>query len=206
MSQMFYIHADNPQTRLLEQVVYILKKGGVIAFPTDSGYALGCLLDNKEGGAKIAQIRNLDKKHHFTLMCRDLAEISHYAYVNNSTFRLVKNNTPGCYVFILQASKEVPRRLMNEKRKTIGLRIPDNQIDLQLLSLLDSPLMTTSLILPGDEFAQSDPQEIDDIIGHQLDAIIDSGHIGQQPTTVVDLTEEYPVIIRKGSGDVSPFE
>lgn len=203
---MFYIHADNPQTRLLEQVVYILKKGGVIAFPTDSGYALGCLLDNKEGGAKIAQIRNLDKKHHFTLMCRDLAEISHYAYVNNSTFRLVKNNTPGCYVFILQASKEVPRRLMNEKRKTIGLRIPDNQIDLQLLSLLDSPLMTTSLILPGDEFAQSDPQEIDDIIGHQLDAIIDSGHIGQQPTTVVDLTEEYPVIIRKGSGDVSPFE
>jgi tRNA threonylcarbamoyl adenosine modification protein (Sua5/YciO/YrdC/YwlC family) len=206
MSQTFYIHPDNPQKRLLEQVVNILNDGGVIAFPTDSGYSLGCLLDNKQGVDRICQIRQLDKRHHFTLMCSDLSELSCYAYVDNTTFRLLKNNTPGKYVFILQASKEVPRRLLNEKRKTIGLRIPDDKIDLALLELLGQPLMTTTLILPNDDQAQSDPDEIEDKIGHQLDAIVHGGYINQQPTSVIDLTNDYPEIIRKGSGDTKPFE
>lgn len=206
MSQIFYVHPDNPQKRLLEQVVEILNHGGVIAFPTDSGYSLGCLLDNKHGVDRIYQIRQLDKHHHFTLMCRDLSELSSYTFVDNTTFRLLKNNTPGKYVFILPANKEVPRRLMNEKRKTIGLRIPDNKIDLALLSLLNSPLMTTTLILPNDDFAQSDPEEIEDKIGHQLDAIIHGGYIGQQPTTIVDLTGNAPTVLRVGSGDPRPFE
>ena len=205
MSQTFYIHPDNPQTRLLDQVVKILNDGGVIAFPTDSGYSLGCLLDNKYGVDRICQIRNLDKHHNFTLMCRDLSELSSYAFVDNTTFRLLKNNTPGQYVFILEANKEVPRRLMNEKRKTIGLRIPDNKIDQSLLALLTKPLMTTSLILPNDDFAQSDPEEIDQVIGHQIDAIIHGGYLGQQPTSIIDLTHDYPEIIRRGSGDVTPF-
>ncbi|WP_392565321.1 L-threonylcarbamoyladenylate synthase [Utexia brackfieldae] len=206
MSQIFYIHPDNPQPRLLEQVVGILKRGGVIAFPTDSGYSLGCLLDNKSGFETICRIRNLDKNHHLTLMCRDLSELSQYAHVSNTTFRLIKNNTPGCYVFILEASKEVPRRLMNEKRKTIGLRIPNNKIDLDLLASLNEPLMTATLILSGDEFAQSDPEAILDSIGHQLDVIIHGGYIGQQPTSVIDLTGDYPVVIRRGSGDTTPFD
>jgi tRNA threonylcarbamoyl adenosine modification protein (Sua5/YciO/YrdC/YwlC family) len=206
MSQTFYIHPDNPQKRLLEQVVNILNDGGVIAFPTDSGYSLGCLLDNKQSVDRICQIRQLDKRHHFTLMCSDLSELSCYAYVDNTTFRLLKNNTPGKYVFILQASKEVPRRLLNEKRKTIGLRIPDDKIDLALLELLGQPLMTTTLILPNDDQAQSDPDEIEDKIGHQLDAIVHGGYISQQPTSVIDLTNDYPEIIRKGSGDTKPFE
>lgn len=206
MSQVFYIHPDNPQSRLIDQVVHILNQGGVIAYPTDSGYSLGCLLDNKQALERICQIRQLDKNHYFTLMCRDLSELSTYAQVDNTTFRLIKNNTPGCYVFILEATKEVPRRLMNEKRKTIGLRIPDNKIDLALLEKLGQPLMSATLILPGDDFAQSDPEEIQDNIGHQLDAIIHGGYIGQQPTTVVDLTGNYPEIIRRGSGDTTPFE
>jgi len=206
MAQMFYIHPDNPQTRLLEQVVNILKDQGVIAFPTDSGYSIGCLLDNKQGLERICRIRELDKNHNFTLMCRDLSELSAYTHVDNTTFRLLKNNTPGRYVFILAGSKEVPRRLMNEKRKTIGLRIPDNKIDLSLLELLGEPLMTCTLILPNDDFAQSDPEEIEEKIGYQLDAIVHGGYIGEQPTTVVDLTNGYPDIIRKGSGDPTPFE
>ncbi|QIQ22101.1 L-threonylcarbamoyladenylate synthase [Zophobihabitans entericus] len=206
MSEFFYIHPDNPQARLLDQVIEILKDGGVIAYPTDSGYSLGCLLDNKGAMERICQIRQLDKNHNFTLMCRDLSELSLYAYVDNTTFRLIKNNTPGCYVFILEATKEVPRRLMNEKRKTIGLRIPDNKIDLALLERLGEPLMSTTLILPGDDFAQSDPEEIEDRIGHQLDAIIHGGYIGQQPTTIIDLTSGYPVVLRQGSGDTKPFE
>lgn len=206
MAQMFYIHPDNPQKRLLDQVVNILNNQGVIAFPTDSGYSLGCMLDNKHGVDRICAIRDLNKNHNFTLMCRDLSELSAYAHVDNATFRLLKNNTPGRYVFILAASKEVPRRLMNEKRKTIGLRIPDNKIDLALLELLGKPLMTTTLILPKEDVAQSDPEEIEESIGHQLDAIIHGGYIGQQPTTIVDLTNDYPDVIRKGSGDSSPFE
>lgn len=206
MSQIFYIHPDNPQSRLLEQVVKILKDSGVVAFPTDSGYSLGCLIDNKNGVDRICKIRQLDRCHNFTLMCRDLSELSSYAYVDNIIFRLLKNNTPGKYVFILQASKEVPRRLINEKRKTIGLRIPNNKIDLALLELLGEPLMTTTLILPNEYEAQSDPDEIEYKIGQQLDAIVHGGYISQQPTTVIDLTNDYPDVIRYGSGDIKPFK
>ncbi|MDF7670890.1 L-threonylcarbamoyladenylate synthase [Orbaceae bacterium ESL0721] len=199
------IHPDNPQKRLLNQVVEIINDGGVIAFPTDSGYALGCLLGNKSGVDRICQIRNLPKQHNFTLMCQNISELSTYTYLDNGLFRLIKNSTPGQYVFILPANKGVPKQLMNEKRKTIGLRIPDSKIDLALLDVLGLPLITTTLILPGDDVAQSDPNEINDKIGHQLDAIIDGGVIGEQPTTVIDLTANYPEIVREGSGDTAPF-
>lgn len=206
MSQIFRIHSENPQKRLLEQVISVLKKGGLIAFPTDSGYLLGCLLENKAAFEKICKIRNINKNHNLTLMCRDLSELSQYAYVNNISFRLIKNNTPGSYVFILKATREVPKRLMNKKRETIGLRIPDNKIDLVLLELLAQPLMTSTLILPGDKFALSNADEIIERVGGQLDAIIDGGHIGQKPTTIIDLTGSYPVVVRYGNGDVTPFE
>ncbi|PHM45447.1 threonylcarbamoyl-AMP synthase [Xenorhabdus mauleonii] len=205
MSQFFYIHPDNPQTRLIDQSVDVLKKGGVVIYPTDSGYAIGCCLENKDAMSRICRIRQLEGRHNFTLMCRDLSEISTYAHVDNQAFRLIKNNTPGNYTFILQATKEVPRRLMNEKRKTIGLRVPSNPIALDLLEKMGEPLMSCSLILPGNDFAESDPEEIKDTLGKQVDLIIHGGYLGQQPTTVVDLTGDSPVILREGEGDVTPF-
>ncbi|PHM60785.1 threonylcarbamoyl-AMP synthase [Xenorhabdus stockiae] len=205
MSQFFYIHPDNPQTRLIDQSVEVLKKGGVVIYPTDSGYAIGCCLENKDAMNRICRIRQLDGRHNFTLVCRDLSEIATYAHVSNQAFRLIKNNTPGNYTFILQATKEVPRRLMNEKRKTIGLRVPSNPIALALLEAMREPLMSCSLILPGNDFAESDPEEIKDTLGKQVDLIIHGGYLGQQPTTVVDLTEDSPVVLREGEGDVTPF-
>ncbi|WP_340611502.1 L-threonylcarbamoyladenylate synthase [Xenorhabdus bharatensis] len=205
MSQFFYIHPDNPQTRLIDQSVEVLKKGGVVIYPTDSGYAIGCCLENKEAMNRICRIRQLDGRHNFTLVCRDLSEIATYAHVSNQAFRLIKNNTPGNYTFILQATKEVPRRLMNEKRKTIGLRVPSNPIALALLEAMREPLMSCSLILPGNDFAESDPEEIKDTLGKQVDLIIHGGYLGQQPTTVVDLTEDSPVVLREGEGDATPF-
>ncbi|BET96915.1 L-threonylcarbamoyladenylate synthase [Xenorhabdus taiwanensis] len=205
MSQFFYIHPDNPQVRLIDQSVDVLKKGGVIIYPTDSGYAIGCCLENKDAMTRICRIRQLEGRHNFTLMCRDLSEIATYAHVDNQAFRLIKNNTPGNYTFILQATKEVPRRLMNEKRKTIGLRVPSNPIALALLEDMREPLMSCSLILPGNDFAESDPEEIKDTLGKQVDLIIHGGYLGQQPTTVVDLTGDSPVILREGEGDVTPF-
>ncbi|MBD2786070.1 threonylcarbamoyl-AMP synthase [Xenorhabdus sp. DI] len=205
MSQFFYIHPDNPQARLIDQSVEALKKGGVVIYPTDSGYAIGCCLENKEAMTRICRIRQLEGRHNFTLMCRDLSEIATYAHVDNQAFRLIKNNTPGNYTFILQATKEVPRRLMNEKRKTIGLRVPSNPIALALLEKMSEPLMSCSLILPGNDFAESDPEEIKDTLGKQVDLIIHGGYLGQQPTTVVDLTGDSPVILREGEGDVTPF-
>ncbi|CDG17912.1 L-threonylcarbamoyladenylate synthase [Xenorhabdus doucetiae] len=205
MSQFFYIHPDNPQARLIDQSVEALKKGGVVIYPTDSGYAIGCCLENKEAMTRICRIRQLEGRHNFTLMCRDLSEIATYAHVDNQAFRLIKNNTPGNYTFILQATKEVPRRLMNEKRKTIGLRVPSNPIALALLEKMSEPLMSCSLILPGNDFAESDPEEIKDTLGKQVDLIIHGGYLGQQPTTVVDLTGDSPAILREGEGDVTPF-
>ncbi|MCC8366097.1 threonylcarbamoyl-AMP synthase [Xenorhabdus sp. PB61.4] len=205
MSQFFYIHPDNPQARLIDQSVEVLKKGGVVIYPTDSGYAIGCCLENKDAMNRICRIRQLDGRHNFTLVCRDLSEIATYAHVSNQAFRLIKNNTPGNYTFILQATKEVPRRLMNEKRKTIGLRVPSNPIALALLEAMREPLMSCSLILPGNDFAESDPEEIKDALGKQVDLIIHGGYLGQQPTTVVDLTEDSPVVLREGEGDVTPF-
>ncbi|WP_426577425.1 L-threonylcarbamoyladenylate synthase [Xenorhabdus stockiae] len=205
MSQFFYIHPDNPQARLIDQSVEVIKKGGVVIYPTDSGYAIGCCLENKDAMNRICRIRQLDGRHNFTLVCRDLSEIATYAHVSNQAFRLIKNNTPGNYTFILQATKEVPRRLMNEKRKTIGLRVPSNPIALALLEAMREPLMSCSLILPGNDFAESDPEEIKDALGKQVDLIIHGGYLGQQPTTVVDLTEDSPVVLREGEGDVTPF-
>ncbi|MCH5050055.1 L-threonylcarbamoyladenylate synthase [Pectobacterium aquaticum] len=205
MSQFFYIHPQNPQPRLINQSVEFLHKGGVIVYPTDSGYALGCMLGEKNALERICRIRDLGSDHNFTLMCRDLSELSTYAHVDNSAFRLIKNNTPGNYTFILKATKEVPRRLMNEKRKTIGLRVPSNPIALELLAALNEPLMSTTLMLPGNDFAESDPEEIQDRLGKRVDLIIHGGSLGQQPTTVIDLTESVPRVAREGTGDVTPF-
>ncbi|OUY20623.1 threonylcarbamoyl-AMP synthase [Yersinia pestis subsp. microtus bv. Altaica] len=205
MSQFFYIHPDNPQPRLINQCVDVLRKGGVVVYPTDSGYALGCRLEDKTAMERICRIRQLDGNHNFTLVCRDLSELSTYAYVDNSAFRLIKNNTPGNYTFILKATKEVPRRLMNDKRKTIGVRVPSNPIALALLDALGEPLMSTTLMLPGNDFAESDPEEIKENLGKQVDLIIHGGSLGQQPTTVIDLTDSAPEVIREGAGDVTPF-
>ncbi|MGV3344372.1 L-threonylcarbamoyladenylate synthase [Enterobacteriaceae bacterium LUAb1] len=205
MSQFFYIHPDNPQSRLIKQAAELLNKGAVIVYPTDSGYALGCQLEDKDAMARICRIRQLDGSHHFTLMCRDLSELSAYAHVDNSAFRQIKNNTPGNYTFILKATKEVPRRLMNEKRKTIGLRVPSNPVARLLLAELNEPLMSVSLILPGNDFTESDPEEIQEQLGKQVDVIMHAGTLAQQPTTVIDLTGDAPVVMREGSGDIRPF-
>lgn len=205
MGQMFHIHPDNPQARVIKQCVEIINKGGVVIYPTDSGYAIGCRLEDKDALQRICRLRQIDSNHNFTLMCRDLSDISTYAQVDNSVFRLIKNNTPGNYTFILRATKEVPRRLMSEKRKTIGMRIPANPIAMELLAAMGEPIMSASLILPGNDFAESDPEEINDTLGKQVDLVINGGYIGQQPTTVIDLTDDTPVIVREGTRDVSPF-
>ncbi len=205
MGQMFYIHPDNPQARLINQSVEIFNKGGVVVYPTDSGYAIGCRLEDKDALQRICRLRQIDSNHNFTLMCRDLSDISTYAHVDNTVFRLIKNNTPGNYTFILRATKEVPRSRMSEKRKTIGLRIPANPIAMDLLAAMGEPLMSASLILPGNDFAESDPEEINDTLGKQVDLVIHGGYIGQQPTTVIDLTDDVPVVVREGTGDVTPF-
>ena len=206
MSQFFYIHPENPQARLINQAVEILQKGGVIVYPTDSGYALGCMMGDKHAMDRIVAIRKLPEGHNFTLVCSDLSELSTYATVSNTAYRLIKNNTPGRYTFILTATKELPRRLMTSKRKTIGLRVPDNKIALDLLLALGEPILSCSLMLPGEEHTtQSDPEEIRDRLEHQVDLIIHGGYLGQEPTTVVDLTEELPVILREGSGSTAPF-
>ncbi|WP_407160990.1 L-threonylcarbamoyladenylate synthase [Aeromonas caviae] len=205
MSQHFYVHPDNPQARLISQAVQILQSGGVIVYPTDSGYALGCQMGNKDALERICRIRRIEPNHDFTLVCRDLSEISTYAKVDNSAFRLIKNNTPGPYTFIFKATKEVPRRLMNEK-KTIGIRVPANNIALALLEALGEPLLSTTLILPGSEMAEFDPEEIADKLGKQLDLVVNGGYLGEQPTTVVDFSDDEPVLRRRGAGDPTPFE
>ncbi|MCL4124669.1 UNVERIFIED_CONTAM: hypothetical protein GTU68_029967 [Idotea baltica] len=206
MSQFFYVHPDNPQARLISQAVAIIRDGGVVIYPTDSGYALGCQLENKQALERICQIRRLDDKHNFTLLCRDLSELSIYARVDNSVFRLLKNNTPGAYTFIFKGTKEVPRRLMNPKRKTIGMRVPDNKIALDLLEALGEPLMSTTLILPGNEVAESDPEAIRDQLEHAVDLIMNGGYLGEQPTTVVDFSDDEINVVRIGAGDPSPFQ
>ncbi len=206
MSQYFYVHPENPQARLITQAVAIIRNGGVVVFPTDSGYALGCQLENKNALEKVCRIRKLDDKHNFTLLCRDLSELSLFARVDNSAFRLLKNNTPGPYTFIFKGTKEVPRRLMNAKRKTIGIRVPDNRIALDLLEALGEPMMSTSLILPGSDVAESDPEEIRDKLEHAVDLIINGGYLGEQPTTVIDFSDDDPVVLRQGAGDSTPFE
>ncbi|MDV5169450.1 L-threonylcarbamoyladenylate synthase [Photobacterium rosenbergii] len=206
MSQFFYVHPETPQVRLINQAVAIIRNGGVIVYPTDSGYALGCQLENKSALERICQIRRLNDKHNFTLLCRDLSELSLYARVDNAAYRLLRNNTPGAYTFIFKGTKEVPRRLMNPKRKTIGIRVPDNAIALALLEALGEPMMSTSLILPGNETTESDPDEIRDQLEHAVDLIINGGYLGEQPTTVIDFSNDEMEIARVGAGDPSPFE
>ena len=201
MSQFFYIHPDNPQARLINQACAIISSGGIVVYPTDSGYAIGCHIGDKNALERICRIRRIDKDHNFTLVCRDVSELSLYARVDNTAFRILKNNTPGSYTFVFKATKEVPRRLQNPKRKTIGIRVPDNEIALQLLDALGEPIMSTSLILPDNEFAESDPDEIRDKLEHQVDLIIHGGYLGEKPTTVVDLSEGQVNILRVGTGD-----
>ncbi len=205
MSQFFHIHSDNPQPRLIKQAAELVRKGSVIVYPTDSGYALGCHLGDKDAVMRIRKIRGVDDKHHMTLVCRDLSEISHYARVDNVQFRLMKSNTPGSYTFILDATKEVPKRLQHPKRNTIGLRIPDHPVALALLEELGEPLLSSSLMLPGEEMAMHDAEEIREILGQQVDLVIDGGPVGLEPTTVIDLTGDTPVLIRRGKGDTRPF-
>lgn len=205
MAQFFRIHPENPQARLINQAAEIIRQGGLVVYPTDSAYALGCHIGDKDALERIRSLRKLDKDHNFTLMCRDLSELATYARVSNQSFRLLKKNTPGPYTFILEATSEVPRRLLHPKRKTIGLRVPDNAITLALLTELAEPLMTSSLLLPGDEYPLSDPYEIREQLEHHVDLVIDGGFCGLEPTTVIDLTGDAPELIRQGKGDFDKF-
>ena len=205
MAQFFVIHPDNPPHRLIKQAVTLVRAGAVIAYPTDSCYALGCHLGDKDALARIRQIRGVDEDHYMTLVCRDLTELSRYARVDNVQFRLLKNNTPGSYTFILAATKEVPKRLQHPKRSTVGIRIPDHPVALALLEELGEPLLSTTLILAGEEQALNDPAEIRARLDRQLDLVVDGGAVGFEPTTVIDLTGDLPTLIRQGKGDVAPF-
>lgn len=206
MTQLLEIHPQNPQPRLIKQAVEIVHHGGVIAYPTDSSYALGCHIGDKQAMEKIRRIRKVSPNHNFTLVCPNLADLSLYAKVDNTSFRLMKRMMPGPYTFILKASREVPRRLQHPKRKTIGLRVPDNPIARQLMEMLGEPLMSSTLIPPGGEFPVADAEDIEPQIANQLDLIIDGGHCGVEPTTVVNMEERVPVVTRYGCGDASPFE
>ncbi len=205
MAQFFQIHPENPQHRLIVQAADIIRKGGIVVYPTDSAYALGCQIGNKDALDKIRAMRKLDKDHNFTLMCKDLSELATYARVDNRVYRLIKNHTPGAYTFILEATVEVPRRLMHPKRKTIGLRVPDNFIAQALLDELAEPIMTSSLLMPGEDYPMTDPYDIRDAIENHVDLIIDGGYCGIEPTTIIDLTGDLPELRRQGKGDFSPF-
>ncbi|WP_110686331.1 L-threonylcarbamoyladenylate synthase [Salinicola aestuarinus] len=205
MTQFFQIHAQNPQKRLIDQSIAILQKGGVIAYPTDSGYALGCRLGEKKAVEKIKWLRELDDRHNFTLVCSDLSEIGTYAKVDNSVFRLLKSHTPGAYTFILNATNEVPRLLLHPKRRSIGVRVPDHKITHALLDALGEPLMSVTLIPVGEALPMTDAEEIRDRYGAHLDLIIDGGACHLEPTTVVDLRETPPTVVREGRGDTAAF-
>ncbi len=205
MAQFFTIHADNPQPRLIRQAATLLREGAVIAYPTDSCYALGCHLGDKNAVARIRKIRGLDEDHYMTLMCRDLSELGRYARVSNVQFRLLKNNTPGSYTFILDATKEVPKRLQHSKRNTVGIRIPDHAVAQALLQELGEPMLSSTLILPDAVLPLNDANEIRDQLDHVVDLVLDGGAVGLEPTTVIDLTRDTPVLVRRGKGDVTPF-
>jgi tRNA threonylcarbamoyl adenosine modification protein (Sua5/YciO/YrdC/YwlC family) len=206
VSQFFAIHPETPQARLIQQAVSIIQGGGVIVYPTDSAYALGCQLGDKKAMERIRRIRSLQENHNFTLVCRDLSELGTYAHVDNTTYRLLRHATPGPYTFVLEATREVPRRLIQPKRKTIGLRVPDHPIPQALLHALNEPLMSATLIMPGDDYPMTDPYDIRDSLEHEVDLVIDGGFCGLEATSVVDLTGPTPVVLRAGVGDVSDFE
>jgi tRNA threonylcarbamoyl adenosine modification protein (Sua5/YciO/YrdC/YwlC family) len=205
-SRYLEIHPQDPQLRLIRQAVDIIREGGVVVYPTDSSYALGCHLGDKTAMERIARIRQTDRHHHFTLVCSDLSEIANYARVSNTQYRTLKAFTPGPYTFILQATKETPRRLQNEKRKTIGVRVPDHPVPIAILDELGEPIMSSTLILPGDEHPMTDGREIQERLYHFVDAVIDSGNCGLEPSSVIDLVGPAPLVVRRGKGDVSAFE
>jgi tRNA threonylcarbamoyl adenosine modification protein (Sua5/YciO/YrdC/YwlC family) len=205
MTQYFNIHPENPQKHLINKVVNIINSGGLMVYPTDSSYALGCQIGNKTAMERMSNIRQTDKEHNFTLVCSDLSEIATYAKVNNSAFRLIKAQTPGPYTFILKATHEVPRRLQNPKRKTIGLRVPDYAIPHAILEALGEPIMSTTLIMPGKDLPESEPEIIRELLGKQVDVIIDGGQCGFEPTTVISMISEPPEILRQGKGPSDIF-
>ena len=205
MAQYFVIHPQNPQARLVHQAVEILREGGIVAYPTDSSYALGCMLGNKDAQQRIRAIRAVDEGHHFTLVCRNLAELATYAQVDNSQFRLIKANTPGAYTFILKATREVPRRLQHPKRSTIGLRVPGHAVTQAILAELDQPLLSMTLLLPGEAEPLNEAWEIRERLERQLDLVIDGGPCAAEPTTVIDLTGDTPRLMRQGAGDAAAF-
>ncbi len=206
MAKYFDVHPENPQRRAIGQVVALLRDGGLVAYPTDSCFALGCLAGNRDGMERIRQIRQLDDRHHFTLMCHDFAQLGQLVYLSNTVFRAIKAATPGSYTFILPATKEVPRRLLNTRKKTVGVRIPDHMVTQAILTELGEPLLSSTLLLPGEEDPMTQGWEIKESLDHAVDAVVDSGDCGTEPTTVIDYSTDEPVIIRKGAGDTAPFE
>jgi tRNA threonylcarbamoyl adenosine modification protein (Sua5/YciO/YrdC/YwlC family) len=206
MAQLFEIHPDDPQLRLIRRAAEIMRSGGVIVYPTDSCYALGCHLGDKDAVERIRRIRDADRHHQFTLVCRDLSEISRYARVDNRQYRLLRKFTPGPYTFLLQATRETPKRLQNPRRKTVGIRVPDHAVPLALLKELGEPIMSSTLLLPGDELPLTEAREIRERLEHSVDAVLDAGTCGLEPTTVVDLAADPPVLVRRGRGDPRPFE
>ena len=205
MARYVDLHPENPQPPLVTQVVEALRDGALIAYPTDSGYALGCQLGNRDGRDRILRIRDLDERHHFTLMCKDFAQLGQFVHVSNAAFRAIRAATPGPYTFILPATGEVPRRLMHPKKKTVGVRIPDHVVDCAILEELGEPLLTSTLILPGETEARTLGWEIKEELDHQVDLVIDAGEVIDQPTTVIDWSGDQPEIVREGAGDASRF-
>ncbi len=206
MARYLDIHPENPQSRLVNQVVDLLKQDALVAFPTDSGYALGCQLGNREGKERILKLRNLDERHHFTLLCSDFAQLGQLVQLNNAAFRAVKAATPGPYTFILPATAEVPKRLMHPKKKTVGVRIPQHPFVTALLDALGEPLLSSTLMLPGEDQARTSGWEVKEELDHDVDVVVECGDVDALPTTVVDFTEGYPEVLRVGAGDPSRFE
>jgi tRNA threonylcarbamoyl adenosine modification protein (Sua5/YciO/YrdC/YwlC family) len=206
MARYLDVHPDNPQPRLLGQIADALREDQLIAYPTDSGYALGCRLGNRDGRDRILRIRGLDDKHHFTLMCKDFAQLGQFVKLDNSAFRAIKAATPGAYTFILPATQEVPRRLMHPKKRTVGVRIPDHVFDQALLDTLGEPMLTSTLILPGETEPRSMGWEIKEELDHQVDIVVEAGETLAEPTTVIDWSEGYPEVVRVGAGDPDRFE
>jgi tRNA threonylcarbamoyl adenosine modification protein (Sua5/YciO/YrdC/YwlC family) len=206
VAKYFDVHPDNPQSRTIGQVVGLIREDAVVAYPTDSCFALGCRMGNRDGLRRIREIRHLDERHHFTLMCRDFAQLGQFVTINNALFRSVKAATPGAYTFILPATREVPRLLQHPKKKTVGVRIPDHVVASAILTELGEPLVSSTLLLPGEEEPMTQGWEIKETLDHQIDAVIDSGECGTEPTTVIDLSSGEPEILRVGAGDPARFE
>jgi tRNA threonylcarbamoyl adenosine modification protein (Sua5/YciO/YrdC/YwlC family) len=206
MARYFDVHPENPQRRAVGQVVDLVREGGLIAYPTDSCFALGCQLGNQDGIERIRAIRRLDDKHHFTLVCQDFAQLGQFVHISNAVFRSIKAATPGSYTFILPATKEVPRRLLHPKKKTVGVRIPDHVVARALVEELGEPLLSSTLLLPDQDQPMTQGWEIKELLDHQLDAVVDSDDCGTVPTTVIDFSDDFPEIIRVGAGDPKPFE